>query len=63
MHISYTMSFSMGRHSKGGITTNSNIKHTSEGYFIAELSECHFFRWTREESEKKISFHLVSTQG
>lgn len=47
----------MGRHSKGGITANSNVKHTSEGYFMAQLFECHFFLWTREDSGNKINFH------
>lgn len=55
--IFYTMSFSVERHSKGGIIANSSVKHESEEYFMVRLSECHFFLWTREESGKEINFH------
>lgn len=46
----------MERHSQGGIIASSSVKHTSEGYFTVQLSKCHFFLWTREESKKKINF-------
>lgn len=51
------MSFSMERHSEGGIIANSSVKHTSEEQFMVQLSQCHFFPWTREETGKKINFH------
>lgn len=47
----------MGRHSKGGIIANSSVKRTSEEHFMVQLSERHFFLWTREESGEKINFH------
>lgn len=46
------MGFSLERHSKGGIIANSSVKHTSEEYFMVQLSECHFLLWTREQEKK-----------